>query len=75
MPAWIEKAVSQGEAAAEQPQLPVAVLHQDERRYQDALVVLRLKDFVKRLGCECAGLVRVTQDSTKESTSERRECL
>lgn len=75
LPAWIENAVSQAEVAAEPPQLPVAVLHQDGRRYQDALVVLRLKDFDKRLGCECAGLVRVTEDSTKEPTPERREFL
>ena len=53
LPKWLEGAVAQAEAAAKQPQLPVAVLHQDGRRYQDALVVLRLKDFDKRLGCEC----------------------
>jgi hypothetical protein len=75
LPAWLENAVSQAEAAAKPPQLPVAVLHQDGKGYQDALVVLRLKDFDKRLGCECARLVRVEEDSTKEPTPERRECL
>ena len=55
LPKWLEKAVAQAEAAATQPQLPVAVLHQDGRRYRDALVVVRLKDFDKRLGCECFG--------------------
>ena len=53
LPKWLERAVAQAEEAAKQPQLPVAVLHQDGRRYQDALVVIRLKDFDKRLGCEC----------------------
>ena len=56
IPAWLEEAMAQAEAAAKQPQLPIAVLHQDGRRYQDALVVLRLKDFYKRLECKCASV-------------------
>jgi hypothetical protein len=75
LPAWLENAVSQAEASAKPPQLPVAVLHQDGNRYRDALVVLRLKDFDKRLGCECAGLARVEDGSTKEPEPERGECL
>lgn len=70
LPAWLEKAVSQAEAAAKPPQLPIAVLHQDGRRYRDALVGLRLKDFDKRLGCECAGLVRFTGGSTETRAGE-----
>ena len=45
LPAWIEDAMKQAKAAASEGQLPVAVLHQDGRRYADSLVVLRLEDF------------------------------
>ncbi len=37
--------MTQAEASAKNGQLPVAVLHQDGRRYADSLVVLRLRDF------------------------------
>jgi hypothetical protein len=75
LPARLEEAVSQAEAAAEPPQLPVVVLHQDGKRYRDALVMLRLKDFDERLGCECAGLARVEEDSIKEPKSKWGECV
>ncbi len=45
LPAWIEDAMKQAEASAKDGQLPVAVLHQDGRRYAESLVVLRLEDF------------------------------
>ena len=45
LPAWIEDAMKQAEAAASDGQLPVVVLHQDGRRYADSLVVRRLRDF------------------------------
>ncbi len=45
LPAWIEDAMKQAEASAKDGQLPVAVLHQDARRYAESLVVLRLEDF------------------------------
>jgi hypothetical protein len=45
LPAWIEDALRQAEASSKNGQLPVAILHQDGRRYIDSLVVLRLKDF------------------------------
>ena len=45
LPVWIEDALQQAEASAEDGQLPVVILHQDGRRYIDSLVVLRLKDF------------------------------
>ncbi len=51
LPIWLKVAVEQAEAAAKPPQLPIVVLHEDGRRYADALVVMRLKDFVKRLDC------------------------
>jgi hypothetical protein len=53
LPAWIKYAVAQAEASARKPQLPVVVLHEDGRRYRDAIVVLKIEDFVRRLDCEC----------------------
>jgi hypothetical protein len=47
VPAWLEEAMRQAEASAKNGQLPVAVFHQDSRRYGDCLVVLRLKDFAE----------------------------
>ncbi len=48
-PAWIEDAMNQAEASAKDGQVPVAVLHQDGRRYMDCLVVLRLAGFASYL--------------------------
>ena len=45
LPAWLEDAMRQAEASAKDGQLPIAVLHQDGRKYRDSLVVLRLRDF------------------------------
>ena len=44
LPAWLEAAMRQAEACAQDRQLPLMVLHQDGQRYQDALIVMRLKD-------------------------------
>ncbi len=55
LPVWLEEAMSQAEESAKQPQLPIAVIHQDGARYRDALVVMRLRDFEKRLSCQCSG--------------------
>ncbi len=44
LPAWLEDAMKQAEACAQGGQLPLIVLHQDGQRYQDALIVMRLKD-------------------------------
>ena len=43
LPAWIEDAMKQAEACAHDGQLPLVVLHQDGQRYQEALIVMRLK--------------------------------
>ncbi len=56
LPRWIENAPAQAEAPARKPQLPIVVLHEDERRYADSLVVLRLADFKRRLECRCYAL-------------------
>ncbi len=46
LPAWIENAMKQAEACAQEGQLPLVVLHQDGQRYQDALLIMRLKHVV-----------------------------
>jgi hypothetical protein len=40
LPAWIENAMRQAEAASKNGEQPVAVLHQDGKRYTEALVVI-----------------------------------
>ncbi|QXD17021.1 hypothetical protein GQ464_008840 [Rhodocaloribacter litoris] len=50
LPAWIEDALRQAEAAAREDQLPVAILHQKGRDHGKDLVVLRLADFEAWLG-------------------------
>jgi hypothetical protein len=54
IPLWLEDALKQAEACVEDGQLPVAILHQDGRRYRDALVVLRASELAKLLGREKA---------------------
>src|SRR3712207_647731 len=44
LPAWLHQAMAQATAAARPDQVPVAVLHQHGRRYDDALCLLRLAD-------------------------------
>ena len=44
LPAWLEDAMKQAEACVRDGQLPLIVLHQDGQRYQDALIVMRLKN-------------------------------
>ena len=44
LPAWLEDAMEQAEACARDGQLPLIVLHQDGQRYEDTLIVMRLKD-------------------------------
>ena len=45
LPNWLEDAIRQAEASAKDGQLPVAVLHQDGRKYRDSFVVCRLGNF------------------------------
>ncbi len=47
LPAWLLDALEQAQAASTDGRLPVAVLHQDRQQYADALVVVKLEDFVK----------------------------
>ena len=46
LPSWFEEALRQAEASSKDGQVPIAVFHQNGRRYADCLVVLRLKDFI-----------------------------
>ena len=50
LPAWLLDALDQAEASAQPDQLPVAVLHRAGDRHDQALVVLRLADFVTWFG-------------------------
>ncbi len=46
-PAWLEDALRQAELSATDGKTPAVVLHQDRRKYPDALVVLRLSEFAE----------------------------
>jgi hypothetical protein len=46
LPAWIEDAMKQAETCRKEGQFPIAVLHQDGTKYKDALVMIRLSEFV-----------------------------
>jgi hypothetical protein len=50
LPLWLLDALDQAEASATPDQLPVAVLHRAGDRHDQALVVLRLSDFVDWFG-------------------------
>ncbi len=50
LPAWLLDALAQAEASATPAQLPLAVLHRGGDRHDQALVVLRLADFVNWFG-------------------------
>jgi hypothetical protein len=43
IPRWITTALSQAEASAQEGQVPVAILHARGQRFDDALVLVRLK--------------------------------
>ena len=45
LPAWLEDAMRQAEASAKNGQMPIAVLHQDGRKYRDSFIVCRLGPF------------------------------
>jgi hypothetical protein len=49
LPAWIADAMQQAETSAFPYKLPVAVLLQDGTSYENALVVMRFKDFTHLL--------------------------
>lgn len=50
LPAWLVGALDQARRNAAPGKLAIAVLHQAGQRYDDALVVLRLSDFVDWFG-------------------------
>ncbi len=52
LPEWIKDAVRQAEAAADEEQLPVVVLHEERSRHTGDLVVLKMRDFLEWFGTE-----------------------
>lgn len=46
LPAWLKDAMVQAERQAPLGSLPIVVLHEAGQRYDDALVVLRLRSFL-----------------------------
>jgi hypothetical protein len=48
IPAWLTDAMHQSEAAAGADQLPIVIIHEHGKPYADALVVLKLSQFVER---------------------------
>ncbi len=50
LPGWLLDALAQARTNASAGKLSVAVLHQAGQRYDDALVVLRLSDFIDWFG-------------------------
>ena len=49
LPAWIEDAMKQAEACTKEGQVPIAVFHQNGKKYRDALVLMRLSEFANLL--------------------------
>ena len=49
LPAWLLGALAQAQAASRDGKVPVAVLHERGRPYDDALCVLRLADLARLL--------------------------
>lgn len=45
LPDWIEEGMRQAESSSKKGRVPVCVLHQDRRPYDEAVVLVRLKDF------------------------------
>ena len=52
MPVFLMDAMAQAKASIRGNQTPVVVIHQHGNRYDDAMVVMRLKDFVDWHGPE-----------------------
>ncbi len=44
-PNWLEEALRQAELSYQDQKTPIVVLHQDGKKYRDALVVCRLSEF------------------------------
>jgi hypothetical protein len=50
IPRWITDALEQAESASREGRMPAAVLHPDQGRYADPLVVCRLSEFAQLAG-------------------------
>ncbi len=49
VPKWLENAVAQADNNAQNGEIPVVILHQKGDRYDNALVIMRLKHFQQLL--------------------------
>ena len=47
LPAWIEEGMRQAESSSTNGRVPVCVLHQDRRPYEEAVVLVRLSHFAR----------------------------
>jgi len=68
LPAWLTGALAQAATNATPGKLPIAVLHQAGQRYDDALVVLRLSNFVQWFG-DVNSSVLLTGSEEEEATT------
>lgn len=51
IPKWLEEAMEQADAANKNgDKTPIAVIHKKRQRYDESLVVIRIKDFIKLTG-------------------------
>ena len=62
VPAWLLEAMAQAEAASRDGRVPVAVLHEGGRPYDDALCVLRLADLARLLAGDAERLAALPAD-------------
>lgn len=51
-PVWLEDALRQAELSSRDQKTPIMVLHQDGKKYQNALVACRLSEFANPMGGE-----------------------
>ena len=52
LPGWLLTAMYQARAAASAGRLPIVVIHEHGAAYADALVVMRLADFIEGTQCQ-----------------------
>jgi hypothetical protein len=50
LPSWLLSALNQAHKGATAEQLPIAIVHQAGQRYEDSLVLVRLRDFADWFG-------------------------
>ena len=66
LPIWIEDAMRQAESCARDGKIPVVVLHEDSRRYADALVKCRFSKFAELLETKRGKHKTITQQASAQ---------